>query len=115
VPGTCGHWTLLSTHYRATGSQSKTITPGAMWMPRKFPLHVERNRVKGKNYYSFRKGKGPRIRLPDDPTSDEFREAYLAAMRDESSQLRVRKLAPALPLNLVITISSGNHFSCFRR
>ena len=64
-------------------------------MPRKLPLHVERNRVKGKNYYSFRKGKGQRIRLPDDPSSEEFREAYLAAMLGETSQQRVRKVAPA--------------------
>ena len=52
-------------------------------MPRKLPPHVERNRVKGKNYYSFRKGKGPRIRLPDDPTSEEFRVAYASAMAGE--------------------------------
>ncbi len=51
-----------------------------MWMPRKLPPHVERNRVKGRNYYSFRVGKGPRIRLPNDPTSQEFREAYAAAL-----------------------------------
>jgi enterobacteria phage integrase len=52
-------------------------------MPRKLPPHVERNQVKGKTYLSFRirKGSGgPRIRLPDDPTSLEFRDAYAAAM-----------------------------------
>lgn len=52
-------------------------------MPRKLPPHVERNRVKNKNYYSFRIGKGPRIRLPDDPSSEEFRSAYAAAMVGE--------------------------------
>ena len=52
-------------------------------MPRRLPPHVERNRVKNKNYYSFRIGKGPRIRLPDDPTSEEFRTAYAAAMVGE--------------------------------
>lgn len=52
-------------------------------MPRRLPPHVERNRVKNKNYYSFRIGKGPRIRLPDDPTSEEFRAAYAAAMTGE--------------------------------
>lgn len=39
-------------------------------MPRRLPLHVERNDVKGKTYLYFRMRKGgPRIRLPDDPTS----------------------------------------------
>jgi integrase len=47
---------------------------------RKLPPNVERNQVKGHTYLSFRLGKGPRIRLPDDPTSQEFREAYAAAM-----------------------------------
>ncbi|KLK90291.1 integrase [Microvirga vignae] len=49
-------------------------------MPRKTPPHVERNHVKGKTYYSFRMGKGPRIRLPDDPRSEEFAQAYRDAL-----------------------------------
>jgi enterobacteria phage integrase len=49
-------------------------------MPRNLPPNVERNAVKNKVYLSFRLGKGPRIRLPDDPSSQEFREAYAAAM-----------------------------------
>jgi integrase len=49
-------------------------------MPRRLPPNVERNGVKGHVYLSFRIGKGPRIRLPDDPTSQEFRDAYAAAM-----------------------------------
>ena len=59
------------------------MTLGAMWMPRKLPPHVERNQVKGHTYLSFRIGKGPRIRLPSDPSSVEFREAYAAAMAGE--------------------------------
>jgi hypothetical protein len=54
-------------------------------MPRKLPPNVERNPVKGHTYLSFRIGKGPRIRLPDDPTSHEFREAYAAAMAGETA------------------------------
>jgi hypothetical protein len=42
-------------------------------MPRKLPPHCERNHVKGRTYLSFRIGKGQRIRLPDDPTSEEFK------------------------------------------
>jgi hypothetical protein len=53
-------------------------------MPRRLPPHVERNHVKGHTYLSFRKGKGARIRLPDDPSSDEFRAAYAAALAGET-------------------------------
>lgn len=49
-------------------------------MPRRLPPWVERNYVKGHTYLSFRRGKGARIRLPDDPTSDEFMAAYQAAL-----------------------------------
>lgn len=52
-------------------------------MPRKLPPHVERNHVKGHTYLSFRIGKGPRIRLPSDPTSPEFTVAYAAALTGE--------------------------------
>jgi enterobacteria phage integrase len=49
---------------------------------RRLPPHVEANTVKGRTYLSFRirSQNGPRIRLPDDPTSGEFRLAYAAAM-----------------------------------
>ncbi len=64
-------------------------------MPRKLPLNVERNRVKGYTYLSFRIDKGPRIRLPDDPTSQEFREAYAAAMAGETAaKPTIKKDAP---------------------
>src|SRR5262252_2781850 len=49
-------------------------------MPRKLPPYVERNYVKGHTYLSFRRGKGPRMRLPNDPTSAEFLAAYHAAL-----------------------------------
>ena len=51
-------------------------------MPYKLPPHVERNFINGKAYLYFRvrAANGPRIRLPDDPTSQEFRQAYAAAM-----------------------------------
>jgi enterobacteria phage integrase len=64
-------------------------------MPRKLPPHVERNPVKGKTYLSFRIGRGPRIRLPDDPRSEEFQEAYRAAVLGQISPARQRKLTPA--------------------
>jgi enterobacteria phage integrase len=57
-------------------------------MPRKLPPHVDKNPVKNKVYLSFRIGKGPRIRLPDDPMSPEFRVAYAAAMAGEKIDTR---------------------------
>ena len=59
-------------------------------MPRKLPPHVARNHVKGKTYLSFRIGRGPRIRLPDDPRSEEFQEAYHAAMLGQMSPAHQR-------------------------
>lgn len=63
-------------------------------MPRKLPPNVERNHVKGHTYLSFRIGKGPRTRLPDDPTSQEFREAYVDAMAGLSAKPTVKQDKP---------------------
>lgn len=47
----------------------------------KCPRFVNRHRREnGKVVYYFRRKHGPRIRLPDDMHSQEFREAYAAAM-----------------------------------
>jgi enterobacteria phage integrase len=78
-----------------TACRYKATIPGATLMPRKLPPHVERNHVKGKTYLSFRIGRGPRIRLPDDPRSEEFQEAYHAAVLGQMSPARQRKLTPA--------------------
>ncbi|GLI93938.1 tyrosine-type recombinase/integrase [Methylocystis echinoides] len=48
--------------------------------PRKLPPYVEKNTVGRRTYLSFRRGKGARIRLPDDVNSDAFRDAYAAAL-----------------------------------
>lgn len=53
-------------------------------MPRRLPPFVERNHVKGHTYLYFRKGKGARVRLPSDPTSEEFFTAYRALLAGES-------------------------------
>ena len=63
-------------------------------MPYKLPPHVERNHVKGKTYLSFRTGHGPRIRLPDDPRSEAFQEAYRTALLGQISPERLPKLPP---------------------
>lgn len=52
-------------------------------MARRLPPYVLKERSRhGKVKYYFRRGKGKRVRLPDDPSSDEFRQAYLAALND---------------------------------
>ena len=68
---------------------------------KKLPPNVERNVVKGHVYLSFRIGKGQRTRLPADPTSDEFRQAYVAAMAgaDTSPEIDV---APERSINALI-------------
>lgn len=56
-------------------------------MPRKLPPFVTRDRSRhGKIRFYFRRGKGPRVRLPDDLQSDEFRSAYEAALAGKFSR-----------------------------
>lgn len=74
-------------------------------MPRKLPLYVERNYVKGHTYLSFRRGKGPRIRLPADPASEEFRQAYLAALAGHPMPAR-RGVTRAAPGSIAALIGS---------
>lgn len=50
-------------------------------MPRKLDKFVVMERSRhGRVKFYFRRFKGPRIRLPDDPRSDAFKEAYEAAL-----------------------------------
>jgi integrase len=50
-------------------------------MPKRLPLHVVQERSRhGRRKLFFRIDKGPRIRLPDDPNSPEFKAAYAAAL-----------------------------------
>ncbi|BBB97665.1 MULTISPECIES: tyrosine-type recombinase/integrase [Bradyrhizobium] len=55
-------------------------------MRRRLPPNVERNVVKGHVYLSYRVGKGERTKLPNDPTSDEFKFAYAAAIAGEAAK-----------------------------
>lgn len=73
-------------------------------MPRKFPMHVDRNFVKGRWYYSFRVGKGPRTRLPGVPGSDEFEEAYAAALNGKVERKKAAATQfPARSIGALIT------------
>jgi enterobacteria phage integrase len=87
-------------------------TDGRTLMPRKLPPNVERNQVKGHTYLSFRIGKGLRIRLPNDPTSPEFREAYAAAMAGEGADLRptLRKDGPGTIGALLVSYMKSREF-----
>jgi len=85
-------------------------------MPRKLPPHVERNYVKGHTYLSFRRGKGPRIRLPDDPTSAEFMDAYTAALTDQPMPARtgVTRAAPGTLAALIGSYKASSEFIALR-
>src|SRR4051812_46695310 len=83
-----------------------TIPHGTMSMPRRLPPHVERNLVKGHTYLSFRRGKGPRIRLPADPTSEEFLAEYHAALTGQSATPRKHPLVRAAPGSIAALIIS---------
>jgi integrase len=79
-------------------------------MPRKLQPNVERNHVKGHTYLSFRIGKGPRIRLPDDPTSQEFRDAYAAAIAGETKPA-IKKDAPGTIGALIASYKACGQFT----
>jgi hypothetical protein len=50
-------------------------------MPRKLEAHVYREKTRhGRPVWYFRRGKGARIRLPDEYGGPEFEEAYQAAL-----------------------------------
>lgn len=84
-------------------------------MPRKLPLYVERNYVKGKSYYSFRRGKGARVRLPNDPTSPEFLVAYQAAFAGVPLSDEREKIARAEPFSIAALISSYKQSAEYKR
>lgn len=62
-------------------------------MPRKLPKHVRRQRTRhGRVVFYFRRGDGPRIRLPE-PSDPSFAEAYAAALAGEARAASERKAA----------------------
>ena len=82
-------------------------------MPRKLPPYVEKNHVKGHTYLSFRirSKKGPRIRLPDDPSSEEFRIAYAAAMAGNSeTKPKIKEDAPGTIGALIASYKASSQF-----
>ncbi|MBM3553913.1 MAG: integrase [Alphaproteobacteria bacterium] len=64
--------------------------------PRKLPPHVEIWQDRhGKTRIYFRRGKGARAALPSDVNSDEFREAYAAALAGNVAARKEQREAPA--------------------
>ncbi len=85
-------------------------------MRRRLPPNVEKNIVKGHVYLSYRVGKGPRLRLPNDPASNEFRMAYAAAVAGEArNRPPVEKDAPRSIGALVTSYLSGDGFASLGR
>lgn len=59
-------------------------SPSDAGMPKPLPKHVTRTVTRyGKVLLYFRIDKGPRVRLPDDPSSHEFDMAYAACLADK--------------------------------
>ncbi len=72
-------------------------------MPRKLPPYVVRERSRhGRVMYFFRRGKGPRIRLPDDAQSAAFQEAYEAALTGKAAMATRKARVPSDTLEWLI-------------
>jgi len=76
---------------------------------RRLPPHVEINTVKGHTYLSFRlrSQNGPRIRLPDDPTSQEFRDAYAAAMGNTKTVAKQKDSPDSISAKITVYMKSA--------
>lgn len=81
-------------------------------MPRRRPKHVERIWAKGRWYYYFRVGKGPRTPLPGAPGSDEFEAAYAAALTGKVEAKKAGRAAPA-PRSIAALIESYQGSAAF--
>jgi len=61
-------------------------------MPRKLPKYVTKTRTRfNKVLFYFRRDKGPRTRLPDDPDSEQFEEAYAACLSGQPVKAKIDK------------------------
>lgn len=72
-------------------------------MPRKLPPFVSMERSRhGRVRFYFRRGKGKRVRLPDDLQSGEFKVAYEAALAGKDSQPVPRARVPSDTLQWLV-------------
>lgn len=72
-------------------------------MPRKLPPYVVRERSRhGRVMYFFRRGKGKRVRLPDDTQSDAFSDAYEAVLTGKAGEAARKAKVPSDTLEWLI-------------
>src|SRR6516165_10081722 len=100
-------WPLIT--YRSRAVRSPT-THGGTSMPRKRPPFVELWRDRhGKVRVYFRKGKGPRLPLPSDITSQEFTTVYQAALAGQlAAPTKRERHEPDTPGTIASLIGSYN-------
>lgn len=78
------------------GLPASRMKHGIEQVPRKLPKYVELWEDRhGKRRIYFRRGKGARIPLPDDVRSDEFQEAYAAALAGDVASRKKKQEAAA--------------------
>ncbi|MEJ1933305.1 tyrosine-type recombinase/integrase [Nostoc sp. NIES-2111] len=79
-------------------------------MPRDLPRYVYREIVAGHAYLQFRRGKEKRIRLPDDPKSEEFLAAYAEALAGavKPGGRKKREKDPPRSLGALITLEMSS-------
>lgn len=84
-------------------------------MPRDLPRYVEHWRDRhGKMRFYFRRGKGKRIALPDDVTSEEFATAYAAALAGKMPETRGPVREPVKPGSISALIENYMRSSSYR-
>lgn len=83
-------------------------------MPRRLPLYCQHHFVGKHNYIYFRKGKGPRLRLPDNPTSEEFMQAYQAALAGQTAPPKPKEDAPGTLGALIVSFKRSSKFKNLR-
>lgn len=79
-------------------------------MPRRLPLYCQYHRVGAHRYIYFRRGKGPRTPLPDDPTSEAFMQAYQAALLGSSAPAKPKEDAPGTLGALIVSFKRSTKF-----
>ncbi len=72
-------------------------------MPRKLPPYVVRERSRhGRVMFFFRRGKGQRVRLPDDTQSQAFQDAYEAALTGKAGTIERKAQVPSDTLQWLV-------------
>lgn len=81
---------------------------------RKLPLYCQHHNVGAHNYIYFRRGKGPRVPMPGDPTSDEFMQAYQAALLGSTAPIKPKEDAPGTLGALIASFKKSTKYKSLR-